>query len=280
MPRRFDRLPLLLYSARMNAEFDVIVIGGGHAGCEAAAAAARMRRAYGAGHASMSGHDRRDVVQPGDRRSGQGAPRARGRCAGRDHCPRGGRGGDPSPDAERQQRRKAVQGPRMCRPTGCCSSAAVHERLDCVYPPSREIDRAERRPMLLDFDEAGQRVSGVQLWPTEAAAFGAGRSCWRPAPSSAESCFAAKENFTGGRDRVSAAATALGERMRALRSAHWDGSRPGTPAAPRRRGRSTGRRWRSRGQTAEDWTMSPTSARGRVNPQLSCAITRTNARHP
>jgi tRNA uridine 5-carboxymethylaminomethyl modification enzyme len=41
MPRRFDRLPLLLYSARMNAEFDVIVIGGGHAGCEAAAAAAR-----------------------------------------------------------------------------------------------------------------------------------------------------------------------------------------------------------------------------------------------
>src|ERR1700686_4705027 len=42
----FDPCPRLRYKpaseAKMQARFDVIVIGGGHAGCEAAAAAARM----------------------------------------------------------------------------------------------------------------------------------------------------------------------------------------------------------------------------------------------
>ena len=34
------------YLRRMSKGFDVIVIGGGHAGCEAAAAAARMGAAW------------------------------------------------------------------------------------------------------------------------------------------------------------------------------------------------------------------------------------------
>jgi tRNA uridine 5-carboxymethylaminomethyl modification enzyme len=46
--RVFDRQPGVGYKAnilenfQMDARFDVIVVGGGHAGCEAAAAAARM----------------------------------------------------------------------------------------------------------------------------------------------------------------------------------------------------------------------------------------------
>ena len=38
----FDPFPRLRYNASMQTRFDVVVIGGGHAGCEAAAASARM----------------------------------------------------------------------------------------------------------------------------------------------------------------------------------------------------------------------------------------------
>ena len=38
----FDPSPRLRYNAAMRTQFDVVVIGGGHAGCESAAAAARM----------------------------------------------------------------------------------------------------------------------------------------------------------------------------------------------------------------------------------------------
>jgi tRNA uridine 5-carboxymethylaminomethyl modification enzyme len=41
-PVFFDPSPRLRYNAAMRTQFDVVVIGGGHAGCEAAAAAARM----------------------------------------------------------------------------------------------------------------------------------------------------------------------------------------------------------------------------------------------
>ncbi len=52
-------------------KFDVLVIGGGHAGCEAASAAARARRADGAHYPSVR-HDRRDVLQSGNRGLGKG----------------------------------------------------------------------------------------------------------------------------------------------------------------------------------------------------------------
>ena len=66
----------------MNARYDVIVVGGGHAGCEAAAAAARM----GASTALVTHkvrHHRRDVLQPRDRRPRQGPSGAGDRCVGR-----------------------------------------------------------------------------------------------------------------------------------------------------------------------------------------------------
>ena len=64
------------------AYYDVIVIGGGHAGCEAAAAARAAGRAHAAAD-PQARHHRRDVVQPRDRRARQGPPGARDRCARR-----------------------------------------------------------------------------------------------------------------------------------------------------------------------------------------------------
>ena len=92
---RQSAAPFLRFARHGNAgseTYDVVVIGGGHAGCEAAAAAARLGRAHGAADASAR-DDRRDVVQPGDRRARQGASGARDRRARRRH----GRGRSTAP---------------------------------------------------------------------------------------------------------------------------------------------------------------------------------------
>jgi tRNA uridine 5-carboxymethylaminomethyl modification enzyme len=82
--------------------FDVIVVGGGHAGTEAALAAARMGCAHAAAHAQHRDAGA-DELQPQHRRhrqgpSGQGDRRA-GRCDGRGHR----RGRHPVPHPQRQQ---------------------------------------------------------------------------------------------------------------------------------------------------------------------------------
>ena len=100
--------------ARANS-FDVIVIGGGHAGCEAAAAAARMGAQDRADDPSVRDH-RRDVLQSGDRRSGQGSSGPRNRRAGRPDGPGGGRGRHPVPGAQPAQRPGGARAARPGRP--------------------------------------------------------------------------------------------------------------------------------------------------------------------
>ena len=129
--------------------FDVIVVGGGHAGTEAALAAARIGRAHAA--ADPQHRDARpDVLQPVDRRHRQGPPGQGSRRARRRDGDRHRRGGDPVPHAQLEQgaggarharagRPRAVQGARSgagsrtsrtsrcsSRPsTTCCSRATA-----------------------------------------------------------------------------------------------------------------------------------------------------------
>jgi tRNA uridine 5-carboxymethylaminomethyl modification enzyme len=67
--------------------FNVIVIGAGHAGCEAASAAARLGAETGLITLNLD-LDRSDVVQSGDRWNRERTSRARDRCARRHHGPR------------------------------------------------------------------------------------------------------------------------------------------------------------------------------------------------
>ena len=83
----------------MQERYDVIVIGGGHAGTEAAALAARVGRPHAAAHPESRDH-RPDVLQSRDRRDRERHRRARSRCARRDHGPRDGPGANPVPDAQ------------------------------------------------------------------------------------------------------------------------------------------------------------------------------------
>ena len=86
-----------------TVDFDVIVIGAGHAGCEAAWAAARMGCRVGLVHAV--GRDRRaDAVQSGDRRHREGPPGSRDRRARRPDGPRDRRDGHPVQAAQPQPR--------------------------------------------------------------------------------------------------------------------------------------------------------------------------------
>ena len=92
--------------------FDVLVIGGGHAGCEAAAAAARRGARVGLVELPRRGH-RPDVVQPVDRRGRQGPSGARARRVRRADGARRRPRGDPPPDAQPQQ---GPRGPGPARP--------------------------------------------------------------------------------------------------------------------------------------------------------------------
>ena len=96
-------------------EFDVIVVGGGHAGTEAALAAARM----GAQDAAADPQHRdagADELQPVDRRHRQGPPGEGGRCARRRDGDRHGRGRHPVPHPQFEQGPGRARHARAGRP--------------------------------------------------------------------------------------------------------------------------------------------------------------------
>ena len=134
--------------------FDVLVIGAGHAGCEAAAAAARRGARVGAAHLSRRGC-RPDVVQPVDRRGRQGpsGPRARRvrRADGaRRRSPRRSTAGC---STAARGRRCGVRG---SRPTASSIGAAI--AATARRAGGRDASSARRREILLD----GGRVAGVR----------------------------------------------------------------------------------------------------------------------
>ena len=229
----------------------------------------RRRRGMGASVALVSfdrDADRRDVLQSGDRRARQGPSGPRGRRLRRPDRPRRRPGGDPLPDAQRQQGRRGARA-RASRPTGERYKAAIHALIDAQA--GLEIVEGEASALRLE----GRRVTGLALAD--------GREL------AARAVVLATGTFLGGklhfgmieprrRPGRRAGGDRAGRRSCARSACRWPGSRPA-----RRRGstaaRSTGPGSSGSRRTTASWTMSPMSA-GRAAPQLFCAITRTNAR--
>lgn len=250
------------YRRRIMDSFDIIVVGGGHAGCEAAAAAARTgarvalvsfdRTTIGAMscNPAIGGLGKGHLVREVDAFDGIIARAA-------DHAAIHYRMLNASKGA-------AVQGPRI-QADRARFKASVHEQLAAL--PSLTIVEGEAASLRLD----GRRVTGLEL--------GDGRVLTAPAVVLATGTFLNAVMFCGDRrtegGRVrERAASRLGQQLRVL-DLPIARMKTGTP--PRIDGRTID--WAALEEQPSDggdWTMSAMGAR--VAPQLFCAITRTNAR--
>jgi tRNA uridine 5-carboxymethylaminomethyl modification enzyme len=245
----------------MGRSFDIVVVGGGHAGCEAAGAAARLgarvallsfgRAQIGAMscNPAVGGLGKGHLVREVDALDGLIAKAA-------DHAAIHYRMLNASKGA-------AVRGPRV-QADRRRYRAAIHRLLD--DQPGLEIVEGEAAALLLD----GRRVSGVEM-------AGGDRIV-------AAAVILATGTFLGGKlhfgmtsragGRVGErAATALAGQLRAL-GLPLARLKTGTP--PRLDGRTVDWAALERQESdSEGWTMSPLST-SREAPQLFCAITRTN----
>ena len=136
-------------------DFDVMVIGGGHAGCEAGGRGGALRRAHGAGHPSLR-HHRRNVLQSGDRRARQGPSGARDRRARRVDGARRRRGRHPVPRPQPPQGPGRPGTARPGRPQALSAGDAGADRARPRISPSSK----PKRPRILS--EAGA-VTGLAL---------------------------------------------------------------------------------------------------------------------
>lgn len=250
----------------MSDRFDVIVVGGGHAGCEAAAAAARMgaavalvsfkRESIGAMscNPAIGGLGKGHLVREVDAFDGLIARAA-------DHAAIHYRMLNASKGA-------AVRGPRV-QADRRRYKAAIHWLLEMQN--NLTIVEAEAAALRLA-DGIRPKITGLLL--------GDGRELSAGAVVLATGTFLnGKLHFgmshcAGGRVGE-AAATTLAAQLRAL-DLPIARLKTGTP--PRLDGQTID--WAAlerQGSDAEPWAMSPLG-RGRVAPQLFCAITRTNAR--
>ncbi len=245
----------------MQIRYDVIVVGGGHAGCEAAAAAARKgasvalltfaRDTVGAMscNPAIGGLGKGHLVREVDALDGLIA-RAADAAAIHYRMLNSSKGA-------------AVQGPRV-QADRKRYRAAIHQMLDAQA--GLEIIEGEADALLID----GDAIAGIALAD--------GRTIAAPTVVLATGTFLGGKLFrgdereTGGRIGERAA-SALGVQLRAL-GLPIARLKTGTP--PRLDGRTIDwARLETQPSDGEGWTMSPLSS-GRVLPQLACAITRTN----
>jgi len=244
-------------------EFDIIVVGGGHAGCEAAAVAARM----GAETALVTF----DISAIGAMSCN---PAIGG--LGKGHLVREvdafdgliGRAADAAAIHYRMLNRSkgsAVWGPRV-QADRVLFKAAIQRMLEAQ--DKLALVEGEAAELLI---ESG-RVAGLRL--------GDGTDLRAPAVILCTGTFLGgrlfrgEERLEGGRIGENAARRLAAQ----LREADLPMARLKTGTPPRLDGRTID--WARLEEQASDgdrWTMSPL-APGRANPQLSCAITRTNER--
>ncbi|MDO7835830.1 tRNA uridine-5-carboxymethylaminomethyl(34) synthesis enzyme MnmG [Sphingobium sp. HBC34] len=247
----------------MRTSYDVIVVGGGHAGCEAAAAAARKgaavalltfdRATVGAMscNPAIGGLGKGHLVREVDALDGLIA-RAADAAAIHYRMLNSSKGA-------------AVQGPRI-QADRKRYRAAIHMMLDAQ--PTLTIVEGEASALVLD----GEAVAGIALAD--------GRILNAPAIVLATGTFLGGKLFRGDEREAGGrvgerAATTLGVQLRAM-GLPTARLKTGTP--PRLDGRTID--WaalETQPSDGEGWTMSPLTPR-RILPQLACAITRTNDR--
>ncbi len=247
----------------MNRAFDIVVVGGGHAGCEAAAAAARAgasvalisfsREQIGtmSCNPAIGGLGKGHLVREVDAFDGLIAAAA-------DYSAIHYRMLNASKGA-------AVRGPRI-QADRRRYKAAIHRLLGKQPCPTIVEDEASA------LRRDGRRIVGVEL--------ASGESLCAAAVVLATGTFLGSRlhfgmaSFAGGRVGERAA-TALAVQLREL-GLPMARLKTGTP--PRLDGRTIDWAALERQESdARGWTMSPMSA-GRAAPQLFCAITRTHSR--
>ena len=243
--------------------FDVIVIGGGHAGCEAAAVAARMGarvalvsfdlEAVGAMscNPAIGGLGKGHLVREVDAFDGLIA-----------------RAADAAAIHYRMLNRSkgsAVQGPRV-QADRRLFKAAIHRLLR--EQGDLSLIAGEAAALRIE----GGRVAGVTLADGTAMTSSAVVLC--TGTFLGGTLFRGEERMTGGRIGEASAQILAAQ----LREAKLPMARLKTGTPPRLDGRTIDwSRLAEQHSDAEPWTMSALGA-GRANPQVFCAITRTNPR--
>ena len=246
-----------------DAPFDVVVIGGGHAGCEAAAVAARM--------GARTGLVSFDLAAIGAMSCN---PAIGG--LGKGHLVREvdafdgliGRAADAAAIQYRMLNRSkgsAVWGPRIQADRVLFKTAI--QRLIAAHP-GLELVEGEAASLLME----GGRVGGIEL--ADGGRLEALTVVLCTGTFLGGTLFRGEERMTGGRIGEASA-----QRLAAqLREAELPMARLKTGTPPRLDGRTIDwARLEEQPSDADPWTMSPLTP-GRVNPQVSCAITRTNRR--
>lgn len=247
----------------MRTSYDVIVVGGGHAGCEAAAAAARA----GASVALLT-FDRATVGSMSCNPAIGGL--------GKGHLVREvdaldgliGRAADAAAIHYRMlnsSKGAAVQGPRI-QADRKRYRAAIHQMLDAQA--GLAIVEGEASELILSDDAiAGIALADGRELAARAVVLATGTFL-------GGKLFRGDERETGGRIGERAA-TSLGMQLRDL-GLPIARLKTGTP--PRLDGRTIDwARLETQPSDADGWTMSPLTP-ARILPQLACAITRTNDR--